>query len=140
MTLHSIGQMALFYIIAVPFYLTLAAHSLRYYVKKNSNSSEQLTRFLNSLLFPLNLFFNTDRAYTFARILTIRLEFYYFNSNRKDLLINRIVSFLVSIFFALAILISYLVSHVSIDVINLTALILHILTFIWAFRFGANIS
>lgn len=140
MTSSSIGQIILFYIVALPFYLALASFSLRYFVKKNSNSLEQLTNFLNSLPLPLKLLFNVNHLYTFARIQTIKLETYFFNINIRDLLINRIVCLLLSSTFASALLISYLFYHVPIDLINFPVFILHILTIFWASRFGSNIK
>ena len=138
MTSGSIDQIMLFYIIALPFYLALAGYSLRYYVKKNANSLEQLIKFLSSLHFPSNLFFNVKRSYTFARIEAIKPEIYFFNTRMRDLLINRIVCVLLSSVFILALLISHLFYRVPVDPINFSALCIHLLTFLWAFRFGSH--
>lgn len=126
--------------IAIPFYLALAGFSLRYYVKKNVNSLEQVLKFLASLNFPLNLFFGINRSYTFARIQTIEPERYFFNTSMGELLINRVVSLFLSSIFILAILISHFFYRVPVDLINFSALCIHLLTFLWALRFGSHIS
>lgn len=137
--MQSFDQIALLYLISIPFYLSLAGASFRYRTLKRDYSLRQITEFLTHLHFPLKVLFRPDRWYTYVHLEAIEPQAYFLNANLSEVTKDLVVSIFLGSIFPVALGLAHLVNRVPFGLSNLLEVVFHVGTFIWAIRFGSRI-